>query len=697
MKEYETEAIRNIAFVGHGGSGKTTLSEIILYTAGESTRIGKIEEGNTISDYTPNEIEKQISITTGIMHLEWNNSKINILDTPGYSDFTGEVRSALKVCETAVILIKSAEGVEVGTETSADIIKHSNLPKSVIINKVDNEHSTFGETLAQAKDRISSDVTVITFPVSEGINFDTVIDVVKMKAYTYGEAGSKKVTEADVPDDLKEKADNYRTELIEKIAETSEELMNKYFEEGTLSEDDLMKGLKDAIKSDSLVPVFALSAVKGVGINNFLNFASQYFPSPCDTEGAGATLADKGEKVLVKADKNGEPVIFIFKIISEQHVGELSLFKVYSGTVSAGLDLLNENNNKTERLNQLSILNGHHRKEVTKVIAGDIASVVKLKDTHANNTLTSKNYLVIIDPIEIPEPVIRGAIIPKAKGDEDKIASGLHTLHEEDPSFNVKYDPEISQTIIFGQGELQLALAVKRLKERYGVEVDLVEPRIPFREAIKGSVNDVEYKHKKQSGGRGQYGHVHFKMEPLQRGAGFEFVNSIVGGAVPGRFIPAVEKGIQDIMGKGVIAGNKVVDVKVTLFDGTFHNVDSDEMSFKLAASQCFKKGFLEAKPCLLEPIYEIEIKVPEDYMGDVMGDISSKRGKIQGMDSDGHFQIIKALVPLAELYKYSSHLRSITQGRGVHHRIFHHYEEVPKEVEQKIIGEYNKLREEGN
>ncbi|MGB5896311.1 MAG: elongation factor G, partial [Ignavibacteriaceae bacterium] len=620
MKEYETEAIRNIAFVGHGGSGKTTLSEIMLFSGGETTRIGKIEEGNTISDYTPNEIEKQISIATGIMHLEWNNCKINILDTPGYSDFTGEVRSALKVCETAVILIKSAEGVEVGTETAVDVIKHYNLPKSVIINKVDNEHSTFDETLAQAKDRISSDVTVITFPVSEGINFDTVIDVVKMKAYTYGEVGSKKVAEADVPEDLKEKVENYRTELIEKIAETSEELMNKYFEEGNLSEIELLKGIKDAIKSDSLVPAFALSSVKGVGVNNFLDFASQYFPSPSDTEGSEATLAGKGEKVLVKADKNGEPAIFIFKIISEQHVGELSLFKVYSGSVSAGLDLLNENNNKIERLNQLSILNGHHRKEVSKVIAGDIASVVKLKDTHANNTLASKNYSVIINPIEIPEPVIRGAIIPKAKGDEDKIASGLHTLHEEDPSFSVRYDPEISQTIISGQGELQLALAVKRLKERYGVEVDLVEPRIPYREAIKGSVNDVEHKHKKQSGGRGQYGHVHFKMEPLSRGAGFEFVNSIVGGAIPGRFIPAVEKGIQEIMGKGVISGNKVVDVKVTLFDGTFHNVDSDEMSFKLAASQCFKKGFLGSKPCLLEPIYEIEIKVPDEYMGDVMG-----------------------------------------------------------------------------
>ncbi|HEY7751311.1 MAG TPA: elongation factor G, partial [Ignavibacteriaceae bacterium] len=335
-------------------------------------------------------------------------------------------------------------------------------------------------------------------------------------------------------------------------------------------------------------------------------------------------------------------------------------------------------------------------KDVTQIVAGDLGAVVKLKDSHTNNTLASRNFSVKIKPIDFPEPVIRGAILPKAKGDEDKIASGLHTLHEEDPSFNVKFDPEISQTIVFGQGELQLSLAVKRLKERYGVEVDLVEPRIPYREAIKGKATDVEYKHKKQSGGRGQYGHVHLKLEPLPRGKGFEFVNAIVGGVVPGRFIPAVEKGVVETMEKGVLAGNKVVDVRVTLFDGTYHTVDSDEMSFKIAASQCFKKGFLEAKPCLLEPIYEVEVKVPEEFMGDVMGDISSKRGKILGMESDGHFQIIKSLVPLAELYKYASLLRSLTQGRGVHKRKFDHYEEVPKEVEQKVIDDYKKSREEG-
>ncbi len=697
MKEYDSESVRNIALIGHGGSGKTSLSEIFLFTAGEINRIGNISEGNTTSDYTPNEIEKQISISTSLLHLEWNNSKINILDTPGYSDFLGDVKAALRVVDTAVLVLKSAEGIEVGSESTFRFANEYKLPSAILINKVDNEHSKFKVTEKQAKDRISGNAIVVTFPAQEGVNFNTVIDVLSMKAYEYGEPGSKNVNTKDIPADLQGTADEYRTELIEKIAETSEELMNKYFEEGTLSSEDLEKGLKTAILKGSLTPVFAISSSKGVGINNFLDFASKYFPTPNDRGGEEVTLKDSENKILLKPDASGEMVLFIFKTISEQHVGELSLFKVYSGTATAGLDLLNQNNEKTERLSQLSILNGHNRTDVAKVLAGDLGAVVKLKDTHTNNTLTSKNLSVVIPKIFFPEPVINSAIIPKAKGDEDKIASGLHTLHEEDPSFSVKFDPEISQTIISGQGELQLSLAVKRLKERYGVDVDMVEPRVPYRETIKGRIDDAEYKHKKQSGGRGQYGHVHFKLEPLQRGNGFEFVNAIVGGVVPGRFIPAVEKGIVETMHKGVISGNTVVDVKVTIFDGTFHTVDSDEMSFKIAASQCFRKGMLEAKPCLLEPIYIIEVTVPEEYMGDVMGDISSRRGKILGMDSNGHFQIIKAQVPLAELYKYSSTLRSLTSGRGVHKREFSHYEEVPKEVEQKIIDEYNKSREEGH
>lgn len=695
MKEYSPESIRNIALIGHGGSGKTSLAEIILFTAGEINRIGNILEGNTVSDYTANEIEKQISISTSLMHIEWNGTKINILDTPGYSDFIGDVKSAMKVSDTAVMVLKAAEGVEVGSEMSGKFVDEFALPSAIIINKVDNEHAAFEETLQKAKERLTSGAIVVTYPLTEGVVFDTVIDVLKMKAYKYGEAGSKKITESEIPADQKTKAEDYRTQLIEKVAETNEELMNKYFEEGALSDSDLEKGLKLAILNRSLTPVFATSAARAVGINNFLDFASTYFPSPVDRGGEEAILAGKNEKVIVKPDPKGEPVLFIFKTIAEQHVGELSLFKVYSGTVKAGMDLLNESNNKIERLSQLSILNGRNRKEVQQIQAGDFGAVVKLKDTHTNNTLASKNLSVIIKPIEFPEAVIRSAIIPKAKGDEDKIASGLHSLHEEDPSFFVTFDPEISQTIISGQGELQLSLATKRLKERYKVDVDLVEPKIPYKETIKGRVDDVEYKHKKQSGGRGQYGHVHFKMEPLPRGTGFEFVDAIVGGVVPGRFIPAVEKGIIETMSKGVISGNKVVDVRVTLHFGSYHDVDSDEMSFKLAAAQCFKKGFLECKPCLLEPIYEIEVKVPDEYMGDVMGDISSRRGKILGMDSDGHFQIIKANVPLSELYKYSSQLRSLTQGRGVHKRRFSHYEEVPKEVEQKVIDEYNKSREE--
>ena len=580
MKEYGAESLRNIAFIGHGGSGKTTLSEILLFTSGEINRIGNIAEGTTASDYSPNEIEKKISISSSLLHLEWNNIKVNMLDTPGYSDFSGDVKAALRVADTAVMVLKSAEGVEVGTENAARFASELNLPLALLINKVDNEHSNFNRTVQQGKDRITPNAIVITFPANEGLIFNTVIDIVSMKAYQYGDTGSKKVNVIDIPADLQSAADTYRTELIEKVAETTEELMNKYFEEGSLSNEDIETGLKIAVSKGNLSPVFALSSTKAVGVNNFLDFVSKYFPSPADKGGEEASLKDSKNKVLLKPDASGEVVLFIFKTISEQHVGELSLFKVFSGTATAGLDLINQNNGKTERLSQLSILNGHTRTDVSKISAGDLGAVVKLKDTHTNNTLTSKNLSVLVNKIVFPEQVINSAIIPKAKGDEDKIATGLHTLHEEDPSFSVKFDPEISQTIISGQGELQLALAVKRLKERYNVEVDIVEPKVPYRETIKGRADDVEYKHKKQSGGRGQYGHVHCKFEPLPRGKGFEFVNAIVGGVVPGRFIPAIEKGIVDTMQKGVISGNQVVDVKVTLFDGTFHPVDSDEMLF---------------------------------------------------------------------------------------------------------------------
>lgn len=694
MKHYSPESIRNLVFIGHGGSGKTSLSEYILYLSNEINRIGTIQEGNTISDYSPNEVERQFSISLSQLHLEWNNVKINLLDSPGYSDFIGEVKCGMKVCDTAVMVLKAVEGIEVGSEISGRFVDELKLPTAIIINKCDSERSDFEKVVKSSKERLTNGAIVVTFPAHEGLNFDTVIDVLKMKAYKFGEATSKKFSEMDIPEELKAKAEAYRTELIEKVAENDEELMNKYFESGTLSDDEIKTGLKAAILKRSFTPVFAISSIKGVGVQNFLNFVAEHLPSPVERGPVEAELKDRHDKVLISPDPNGEPVIFIYKTISEQHVGELSLFRVYSGTVQPGLDMVNEANGKYERLSQLSILNGHNRKEVSKLGAGDIGAVVKLKDTHTNNTLASKNFAVIIDEIKIPVPIIRGAILAKAKGDEDKISEGLHTIHEEDPSFTTHFDPELSQTIISGQGELHLALAVNKLKARYGVEVDLVEPKIPYREAIKGKCESMEYKHKKQSGGRGQFGHVYLKVEPKKRGEGFEFVNAIVGGVVPGRFIPAVEKGIIEVMQKGVIAGCKVVDVKVTLFDGSAHSVDSDEMSFKIAGSMGFRKAFTEAKPVLLEPIYDVQITIPEECMGDVMGDISSRRGKIMGMDSDGHFQIIKAQVPLAELYKYSSTLRSLTGGRGAHMRDFSHYEEVPKEIEGKIIEEYQKSRE---
>ncbi|MGK9477333.1 elongation factor G [Melioribacter sp. OK-6-Me] len=695
MKEYNPDAIRNITLIGHGGSGKTSISELLLFTSGAINRIGKIEEGNTVSDFNQNEIEKQISIYATPLHIEWNNKKINLIDTPGFPDFIGQVISSLYVSDVAVSVIKSAEGIEVGTELTWEYARKYNIPSAIIVNKVDNEHSRFFETIEVAKKRLSPDVSVVAFPASEGLNFNTVVDLIKMKLVIYGDAGSKKVTLEDIPGNLKEQAEKLREELIEKVAESDEDLMNKFFEEGTLSEEDLVVGIKKAIINGTLIPAFPMAATKGVGANTFLDFVEKYFPSPADRKPFQAKMKESGAPVEIKCDPQGETVLFIFKSLSEQHVGELSIFKVYSGTVTQGMDLVNTHKEKTERIGQLFILNGHNRTEVSSLKAGDIGAVVKLKDSHTGDTLCSKNFTVVLPEIEYPEPVIRMAVQPKAKGDEDKISAALHTAHEEEPTLISKYDPEISQTIIAGQGELQLNLAVKLLKDRYGVDVDLVEPRIPYRETIKGVCNDAEYKHKKQSGGRGQYGHVHLKLEPLPRGAGFEFVDAIVGGVVPGRFVPAVEKGLKEIMSKGILTGSQVVDVKVTLFDGTYHTVDSDEVSFKIAASQAFKKGFMEAKPVILEPIYDVEVKIPEEYMGDVMGDISSRRGKILGMESESPFQIIKAKVPLAELHKYSTQLRSLTSGRGMFKMSFSHYEEVPKEVEAKIIEEYQKHKEE--
>jgi elongation factor G len=695
LKVFNPDAIRNIAFIGHGGSGKTLLSEVMLYNAGEINRIGSIEEGNTTSDFNKNEIERNISLSATPLHLEWKDTKVNIIDTPGYSDFTGQVSAGLHVADVAVSVIKAAEGVEVGTEVTWENVCKHEMPAAIIINKVDNEHSDFQTTFEIAKDRLNNDATVISYPVNEGVGFDTVIDIIKMKEITFEDAESKKFSEKDISDEHKEKAETMREELVEKIAESSEDLMNKFFEAGTLNDEELQIGLRAALINRSIIPVFALSASQGAGIANFLDFVVNYFPSPADRSGVKAKMDGSDDEIEIKCVVDGEPTAFVFKSLSEAHVGELSVFKVFSGRLKAGMDMQNTTREKNERLGQLFILNGKNRKEVTELTAGDIGAVVKLKDTHAGNTLATKSHPVIINDIDYPAPIIRGAVIARSKGDEDKIAAGLHTFHEENPTVAVHFDPELGQTILSGQGELQLDLAVKTLRDRYGVEVDLIEPKIPYRETIKTVIGNAEYKHKKQSGGRGQYGHVVLKLEPLPRGTGMEFVDAIVGGVVPRNFIPAVEKGLNEITSKGILTESKVIDVRTTLHFGSYHNVDSDEVSFKLATTNSFIKGFLEAKPALLEPIFDVAVKVPETYMGDVMGDISSRRGKISGMEAEGPFQVIKARVPLSELYKYSTHLRSITSGRGVHTRAFSHYEEMPRDAQEKVIEDFKKAKEE--
>lgn len=695
MKEYSPEQIRNLALVGHGGSGKTSFSEAVCFCAGSTTRLGKVEEGNTVSDHHPDEIERQISINSSLLSNEWKGVKINLIDTPGYTDFTGEVKASLRVTDTAVIFLKGVEGAEVGTEIVWNYTKDMRVPSVFLVAKVDNENSDFENVVSQARERFSHDIVPVQFPAAQGGGFNAIVDILKMKLFTYPGDGKGKPAESELEGDLAKKAGEMREQLVEHIAETDEKLLDAFFSNGTLSPEEISTGLKTGIRNRKIFPVLCAGCTSNTGVSMALDFFAEYLPGPHEVETTMgyAPGSDMQKEIPVKCDAAGQPTMFVFKTVAEPHVGELSFFRVYSGTIAPGLDMINDTNGKNERLAQIFSMRGKDRKEVGKLHAGDFGAVVKLKDTHTNNTLSSKGFPVVLPPIEFPEPVISMALVPKTKGEEDKIATGLHSLHEEDPTFVVKVDSELHQTVISGQGELHLEIIVRRLKAKYGVEVDMIEPKIPYRETIKGRVNEVEYKHKKQTGGRGQFGHVWIKIEPLQQGGGFEFEDAIVGGVVPGRFIPAVQKGIAEALESGVVAGYKVVDVKVTLFDGSYHDVDSDEHSFKIAGRMAFKKGFKDAKPIILEPIYEIEVTVPEEYMGDVMGDISSRRGKILGMDSDGMTQVIRAHVPLKELFRYSTTLRSMTQGRGIHRQKFAHYEETPRDVAEKIVAEHAKQK----
>lgn len=691
MREYGPTDIRNIGLVSHQSTGKTTLAEAMLFSAGATNRFGKIEDGTTVSDYRSDEIERKISISASLLHFEWNKQKFNLIDMPGYLDFVGEIRCGLRVSDLAVVLINATSGVEVGTEIVWDILEEYETPRLFFINREDKEHANFDKVFDDLKEAYGNNVTAVQFPVNEGEGFNSIIDLLQMKKITFSDE-SGKFKQEDIPAELTDKANELRNVLVEKIAESDDEILEKYFEEGELSEEDVARGLKSGIVSKTLYPVLCGAAATNTGVQLLLDFISQYGPSPVDLAPYKAQDL-QGNEVEIQADE-AEPFSgIVFKTLSELHVGELSLLRVYSGSIKSGDEVMNTLRNINEKIGQIFALNGKTRSEIGVLKAGDIGALVKLKDTHTGDTLADKKRPVVFKRIEFPEPVVQVAVVPRSKGDEEKISNGLHVLHEIDPSFTVVIDPELRQTVVSGQGELHLNIIIQRLKERFGVEVDQKKPKIPYRETITAKA-DERYRHKKQTGGAGQFAEVWMRIEPLERGKGFEFKSSVVGGAISSVFIPSIEKGVRQVMEEGAVAGYKIVDVKAEVYDGKEHPVDSKDIAFQIAGREVFKQAFLKAKPILLEPIYHVEVKCPEEYMGDVMGDLSSRRGKILGMEAQGRFQVVKALVPLAELHNYATTLRSITQGRATHTRRLSHYDPVPKEVEAKIIQEAQEEKE---
>jgi elongation factor G len=684
--------IRNFSLVGHGTSGKTVLSDAILYNGGETNRIGKTENGNTISDYHHDEISREISLSATLLHCNWLEKKLNIIDVPGFFDFVGEAKSALRVSDFAVAVVHGVTGPEAGTDIVWDFATDYGIPKILVVNMMNKEHTKFDTVLSQLQSRYSKRVFPFTIPVNPGPGFNQVADVLRKELLTYSTDSSGKFQTEELSGDWKDRVDQLHEELIEYIAESDDSLLEKFFEQGNLSEEELRAGLHDAIINGSVIPLVCTAADANVGVTRLMDIIAKYCPSPDDFSTTKAFKAGSEEEIEVKA--SDPESMFVFKTVSEAHVGELSFFRVYSGEVKHGMDLKNSSRHSSERLGQLFIMNGKNRKEVGVLGAGDMGAVVKLKNTHTGDTLCSSKLAIELPRIDFPLPNINEAVITKSKGDEEKIATGLATLHEEDPTFLFRVDPELKQTIVSGQGELQIEVVVSRLKRKFNVEVDLVEPKVPYRETIKGS-GTAKYRHKKQSGGAGQFAEVWMRVAPKSRGEGVEFSDSLVGQNVDRVFVPSVEKGVKAACEEGILAGYRVVDMKVDFYDGKQHPVDSKDIAFQIAGKGAFKDAFMAAKPGMLEPIFEIEVKVPEDHMGDVMGDISGRRGKILGMDNEGDYQVVKALVPQANLYRYSTVLRSVTGGRGMHREKFSHYEDLPREMESRVISASNTEKDE--
>ena len=681
MKNIDPENIRNIAVIGHGQTGKTSLVSAILFDTGMVNRLGRVDQGNTITDYDEDEIEKKISIQSALAFAVKDKKKINIIDTPGYANFIWEARVALRAVETGLIVVCGQEGVEVQTEKV--FAAASDLGKAVIfvINKMKKDLADFDKAYNSIIESFGKNTIAVQIPIGKAADFKGVVDLIKMKAYYYTDDEKGGFEEKDIPEDLKSEVDSKREALIEKIAENDETLMEKYFEEGDLSENEILKGLKEGILSRNIFPVLVMDAYSNIGVNHIVDFVLDYAPSPMDIK--EVEIVDGKLKVGKDEKFSG----LVFKTISDPFTGKISIIRIFSGMFKPDSSYYNTNKDTEERVGGLFYLQGKTQEPAGEARTGDIVAVAKLKETQTGDTLTVKGEKIKFPEIKFPVPSISFAIEPKSRQDEGKISNALHKIMEEDPTVQTKREEQTKELIISGNGQLHVELVVNKLKKRYGVEVNMKPPKIPYRETIKGKA-DVEKKYKKQSGGRGQYGHVLIKMEPLPRGEDFVFEDTIFGGAIPKNYIPAVEKGIQEARKSGILAGYPVVDFKVNLYDGSYHDVDSSDMAFKIAASMAFKEGMKKAKPTILEPVMKVEVVIPEEFMGEINGNLSGRRGKIQGMEPKGKNQVIKALVPLSEMLDFEPTLTSITSGRGSYFMEFSHYEEVPAHLQKKIIDE---------
>ncbi len=682
LKKTPVDKIRNFALLGHQDTGKTTCLEALLLASGQTSRLGRVDDGNSNLDFTSEEVERRLTIKAKLVVADWKGHRLHCVDTPGYDDFVAERLAGIAAVETVLLFVKSDADVESGTERAWRTVEARSKPCFIVVNKMDKEHANFAKVVQRLRDRLSNRIAPLLLPIGAGAGFRGVVDVVEGKAFLFENDQER---EAPVPAELAAAVAEAREALMNAAAETSDERVEKFLETGALSPDELRNGLARGIAAGTVVPAVALQGGAGRGLGALLDVLVRCAPSPLDVGPVQGSVPGKGDSASCTSDPAGPVVAQAFGAISEANVGDYLYVRVWSGKLAPGMDVLNTSNGESERVGPLYHLNGKARTEAPELGAGEIGAAVKLKSTHLGQTLCDRSRPIVLRPLQVPDPLTYLAIKARAKGDEDKLANGLQRLHEEDVGFRVQVHPETHQTLLMTQGDSHAAVLMAKLKRKFGVDVDSEPTKTPYRETIKGKA-DERYRHKKQTGGRGQFGEVHLLLEPLPRGGAFEFVDAVVGGVIPGRFIPAVEKGVRETLHEGVVAGYPVVDVRVTLDDGKHHDVDSSEASFKMAASQAFKLAFPRAKPVLLEPIYKVVVHVPEEYMGPVMGDLSSRRGRVQGMDQEGHEQVVRAEVPLAQLYDYATVLRSLSQGRATYTRELSHYEEVPREIAETII-----------